>query len=754
MVETVSSVSCSRSLPLACALLLLSLAAPPTLARDSAEPYELPRLTGEMVLDGRLDEEAWQRIEPFALVQYQPLAGANPSEATEIRIAYDDEYLYAAGRFVDTDPDAVRSNSLQRDERGSDDLFGLVLDSFNDNENAVAFFTNPAGTRIDETVANDAQWSGSRPFNRSWNTFWDSAARRTDEGWTAEMRIPFTSLRFQNTDDRVVMGLIAWRYIARKNETSTYPAIDAKWNQGHMKPSQARDVVLRGVGNRSPVYVTPYLLTGSSDQLEIADDDRSFEVRDRSIEEVGVDVKMALTSNLNLDLTFNTDFAQVEADDAQVNLSRFSLFQPEKRQFFQERSSLFDFGTGGPSRLFYSRRIGLGEDGEAVPIVAGVRLVGRVGDWDLGFLDMQTERLEGDEPQPAENFGVLRLRRRVLNDGSYVGGMLTSRIADGGGFNLAYGLDSMLRFSSGEQLTLRWAQTFDREGKDGDVESGLDSARLFALFENPTREGFSHRTVLAYTGENYQPDLGFAARTDFIQLGNEVRYGWLGDDEDSYQRRSAWLDGNVFWRESLGFFESADYGGGLNRQTKAGAWWWFDARAFYENLEEGFELGDGVEVEAGEHTYFILAAGGELPPGRDFQTWFNIRVGSFFDGERWGFRIGPEWTVSKHFQVGGMYDFNALRFDDRDQRLDIHLARLKLRYSFNDQLSVDLFAQFSSLAERVSSNLRLRYNFREGTDLYLVYTESQVTDRDLDTLRLPASAGRTLLLKYGRTLAF
>lgn len=303
-----------------------------------SEPMTLTRIDGPVELDGRADDAVWQQVEPLPFTQLRPVADSAPSEETVVRVAYDDDFLYAVAELADSEPRAVRANALQRDARGGDDLFGLVLDSFDDNENAVAFYTNAAGTRIDETIANDADRDGGRVFNRSWNTFWDAAAVRTDGGWSAEMRIPLTSLRFQSDEGRVRMGLIAWRFIARKDEHSTFPRIDPSLESGHVKPSAARDVVLDGIAPRSPVHTTAYVLTGQRETVRVDDDETSFRLDDQAVEEIGLDIKYALTPNLNLDVTFNTDFAQVEADDTRVNLSRFSLFQSEKRQFFQERS--------------------------------------------------------------------------------------------------------------------------------------------------------------------------------------------------------------------------------------------------------------------------------------------------------------------------------------------------------------------------------------------------------------------------------
>ncbi len=330
-------------------------------------PLQLTRLSGTIVLDGLSDEAAWEAIEPLPLVMHAPTFRGSPTERTEIRVAYDDHYLYLAGRLYDSEPEAAGTADLSRDSFApNNDYFGLVLDTFNDNENALAFFTTPGGIRWDAAVFNDAQ--GDFPVNLSWNTFWDVAVVQNGEGWFAEMRVPFFSLRFQDVDGQVTMGFTTWRYISRKFENVSFPAIDPSVGGWALfKASQSRKVSMEGVSSRNPVIITPYALGGVGQTAELDGDGRTYIHPGSRVGDLGLDVKYSLRSNLTLDITANTDFAQVEADDEQVNLTRFDLFFPEKRLFFQERASIFDFSLGGPIRLFYSRRIGIHE-GLPVPI--------------------------------------------------------------------------------------------------------------------------------------------------------------------------------------------------------------------------------------------------------------------------------------------------------------------------------------------------------------------------------------------------
>ena len=326
------------------ALFLLIVTPNNTLSQARSEaPFSIQRLEGPIDLDGMSNEPAWEGITPLELTVYQPVYKAAPSQPTEIRVAYDDDYVYVSGRMYDSNPHGIRGNSLYRDEYAGDDTFSIILDTFNDNENMLWFATTPTGVRFDWAVANDAQISSDfrGAINSSWNTFWDAASIVTDQGWFAEIRIPFSSLRFQDQNGKVVMGMSAYRYIARLNERHMYPDTPPNWSLGWAKASEAQDVVFEGVYNKKPLYVTPYVSGGSRFVNELNDAETTYLSDTDFTREAGVDLKYNLTSNLTMDLTVNTDFAQVEADDEQVNLTRLSLFFPEKRQFFQERAGHF-----------------------------------------------------------------------------------------------------------------------------------------------------------------------------------------------------------------------------------------------------------------------------------------------------------------------------------------------------------------------------------------------------------------------------
>ena len=323
------------------------------LANVSRAATRLPRLREPITLDGVSDEPAWAAIDPIEPVMQLPTFEGRPTQRTEFRFAYDAAYFYASARMYVASRSHIRGNSLQRDRLGSDDVFRVILDTFDDSENGVGFATTPTGVRVDFSVAGDGQ-----SINYDWNTLWDVATMRTDSGWFAEMRVPLSSLRFQTASGIATMGILALRSSSATNETVTYPEAPPRFSGASNRVSRARRFTLDGVSSQRVMVFTPYVLNGGTRSAILDQRSAAYVHRTSGTREAGADLKVGVTSNLTLDLTLNTDFAQAEVDDQQVNLSRFGLFFPEKRQFFLERAGVFDFTTGGlgdASRLFHSR---------------------------------------------------------------------------------------------------------------------------------------------------------------------------------------------------------------------------------------------------------------------------------------------------------------------------------------------------------------------------------------------------------------
>lgn len=743
-----------RLVPLLVTALLATGWAAPVAAQENEKtgPLVIPRTDRSITLDGHIDPSEWKDARRLPLVQRKTNFGAEPDLRTEILITHTSEAIYLAYRCFDPEEPVI--TSFKRDGSGApDDKVNLLIDSFNDDETALWFRTSPAGNRTDAAIYNDA--SGSQWLDFSRNLYWEAEVRRTGEGWFVEMRIPASSLRFETTANRAVMGITAWRGSVRKNEQYVFPAIGLEQGGASIvRPSLAQDAIFEGLESEPPLRVTPYLLGGVGRSSTLNEQGSAYRQPTNWTYDAGLDIKYGLTSNLTLDLTFNTDFAQVEADNQQVNLTRFPLFFPEKRRFFLERSSNFAFDFGGPNRLFYSRRIGLHE-GNQVRILGGGRLVGHRGGWDLGVLSMQTAREpdlgSGGQTLPSENFSVVRVRREVLNPNSEVGGILTSRIGLEGRYNLAYGLNTTIRPAGDEYLTVKWAQTFS--DRHPEQLLSLTPARAQLMWERRAFEGLSYNLRLDRAGRRYRPEMGFELRENYLRIGDRLGYGWLPGEDSPVQQQQLNLRGEAYFRNGDGSLQSLAIGPAWSLSTNSGHSVEAQLRRRTEDLRRPFSLTEAVSIPRDRYDFYE----GELSYRTRNDYELNISTtltgGEYYDGRRGTAQISPTWNPSRFLQVSGFYQFNRVLFPDRHESFSAHVSRLRLNVTPNVEHAISGFIQHNSGREIVVANLRYRYNPKQGNDFYLVYNERLNTSRSATGIgpRRPRSAQRAVLLKYIHT---
>ncbi len=707
--------------------------------------FEAYRLNQPIDFDGWVQDDEWGDIPMIDLEMQLPEMNGSPSQLSEVRVAYDDTYVYLSGKLYDDDAGNMMANTKKRDAiSGSTQFFGMILDSYNDNENALAFFTTPTGIRWDGAISRDA--IGGNPLNISWNAFWDVKVQRSDEGWFAEIRVPFTSLAFEDDAGDVTMGFITFRYIPRNNETVMYPLMPPDFGDfSAWRPSQAQDILFKGVKRKRPFYLTPYGLTGFRKINSLSEDELSYNVDDKLIREVGVDVKYGLSKSWTMDLSVNTDFAQVEADDQQVNLTRFSLFFPEKRLFFQERSGVFNFGFGRRDQLFYSRRIGI-NDGEMQRIIGGARVVGRTGKWDIGLLSMQTAN-DGD--LKGENSSVFRAQRDVINNRSDVGMMVTHRTDFKGGYNLNYGLDANIEVFDEHRLTLRYAQTFDN-----DIENVFfrpDASKYWVSFSTQRQRGFSHGTSFSRSGIDHLPELGFETRDAYWRIGNRTAYNWFQKGDSKIFYHGFQSGGSAHWSTETGKLESLGWRVGWEialRNT-----WKIEARVRpnIENLVEPFELSDDVVIPIGDYKFLGYEVEATTPMTGQVSVMMEAGTGAFYDGTRTSVALTPTFNLSSSLEFSATYEYNKATFAIRDQELNFHLARVKALYMFSTKLSVAALVQYNNQSKTFLGNMRLRYNPAEGNDLFIVYNDDLNSDRFRETPTLPTTNQRSIQLKYSYT---
>ena len=702
----------------------------------AADAIEVTRIVGEFTFDGRLDESWWKQMTSVNTVQHLPVNNSQVSDHEEIYLAYNDRYFIVAAKIWGED---IRSPSMKRDEFSlTPDYLGIILDTYYDKENALGFFTTPAGLRTDFAVFEDAV--GDFPVNLDWNTFWDVKTQRYDDHWTVEMRIPFTSLQFEDALDEIQFGCIVWRYIASKNEFDTWPYIENNYGDwSSFKPSQGQKIILKKVKKGKPVYFSPFALMSANSSV---DTEAPYNKSQEIVPAAGLDVKYNLNSNMTLDLTLNTDFAQVEADDAQVNFDRFDLFFPEKRQFFQERASTFDVRMGGPNRIFYSRRIGIDDDGNLEKILGGARLSGRIGNYDIGAINIATRE---DNWSLRQNATVLRARKKVINQNSYVGAIATNLTDFKGDYNTVYAIDAFLRLRGNNQLQAKAAQSFT--ARNDNKLLSTDNTRWFLNLEKISTFGFTYDYALAYMGRDYESRLGFENRTNFTSIFSRMGYAWKAPDHSpliQYQVNTFLFSfvKNDVWQD-----ETTNAGVLFSTAWKSGVG--ISAFTYFrrERIFDSFNLAGDYIVDEGLYPINVWSASYNGPPSGRFRHGATFRGGDLFNAKFLSYTQELEWNVTPQFNIGLFYNYNPIFTNGGNgssaDRVDVHLGRLRFLYTISTSLSLNGFIQATSDGDVGLGNIRFRYNPREGVDFFLVYNNlvdlnlTYAPDAPTRDLRLP-----------------
>lgn len=705
-------------------LLLLAFAAG-SAARSPAARAE-PSLSalrvgdGEIRLDGRLDEPAWSRAAPArGFLQREPREGQPASEDTEVRVLYDGSSLYVGVNARDREPQRVIARILQRDKlmqvRGDqshdfagDDAVAILLDTFRDRRNAVVFATNANGAQFDALITDEGE-----SFNADWHGVWTVRAQRTPSGWSAEFGIPFRTLRYPENSGPASWGFNVYRVIRRRNEQTFWTA----WSRaggGFNRVSQAGALVgLSGLPRGGlNLDLKPFGLSGvSQDRVE----DPSF-TADRQLA-AGVDAKWELQPGLVLDATLNPDFAQVEADDEQVNLTRFDLFFPEKRDFFLENAGIFEFGARGffeppPFLLFFSRRVGLAEDEDEesreVPVVGGLRLSGRAGRQTLGVLDMVTGPALGEGHV---NYGVFRVKRDIGGN-SYLGAMLTDRRGSGASESAA-GIDA----SFWPSRTLNFQGFYARLMTSGG--SGDDSAYRVGMDYSAERLGVlaAHLGV----GPAADPALGFATRSDIrrsdVFARITLRPGVLGLRKADFYPGGQYVtrtDGELQdW--NVGPFVSFEWDSGERLSL-------FHSRTF-TRIDEAFDPADRVSVPPGDYDGTQRGFFGRTSANRALVLSAEATLQRNYGGTVDSYGGGASLTPGSHLALGLRYNRNNAELPGGSFAGD--LASLRLGWTFSTRLNASAFVQYNGLDRKLVTNLRLNFIHRPGSDLFVVYNEER-----------------------------
>ena len=695
-------------------------------------------------IDGVLDDDVWSGAPVITgFLQHEPFEGQPASERTEIRILYDEDAIYIGAWMFDRDPAGIRTGETRRDANVRDaDALIIVLDTFLDRQNAYVFGTTPVGIEYDGQVTKNGE-SGLRTsgraqsgagagggFNLNWDGSWDVATSIDDRGWYAEFRIPFSTLRYGGGCEHV-WGMNIARTVRRTNEEVFWAPIPRQYTL--YRVSQAGTLEGLDAPTRRTVRVTPYALS-------TARRDFALQTSTDVSAEFGGDAKIGITPALNLDLTVNTDFAQVEADEQQVNLTRFSLFFPEKRPFFLENAGTFSVGTprGGSDLgldLFFSRRIGIGTGGEPVPILGGSRLTGKVRGVTIGLMDIQTEAVDASGI-PANNYAVGRVLRELPNR-SQIGVLVANRLNTDStsDHNLTYSVDG--RWGIGESINLDlYAARTETPGLTGREHAlGFTGAYRSRDWDF----GVQYREI----GEDFNPEVGFLPRADYRVIIGRVQRNiripaarWLRELRPHIMVREFYgfdgfnQTGYIHIDNAIAFENGAILSTGINVRR--------------EGLEEPFEIAAGVTIPTATYDFVETILRFNSNASADWSISSTFNAGGFFTGHRKSIqatltnRIGTTWLAALR-----------VNYDDVDLAegsFENTVVGLRVAYSFTPRMFLQSLVQYNNQSREFSGNVRFGWLSTAGTGLFVVFNEVQ---ENLRTTGWEAQ-NRALVVKFTR----
>jgi len=713
---------------------------------NGATTVRAVRIDAPLRIDGALDEDLYRRVAPMTgFIQIEPNDGEVASERTELWLAFDHDNVYVSFRVWDSQMDRLVATEMRRDNgiiwSGNDNVV-FVFDTFNDRRSALSFTVNALGARMDGQVINEKQ------FNGDWNPVWDLKTGRFDGGWTLEGAIPFKSIRYQPGSAQT-WGFNASRVKRSKNEVSMLsPAPRSQGAQGVEQTAYAARLIgIEAPARHASLDLKPYMTSSLS-----SDVNATPRVSNQGRAAGGFDAKYALTQNLAADVTVNTDFAQVEADQQQINLSRFSLFFPEKREFFLENQGTFAFGgvavgslNAGQSDapiLFYSRRVGL-NGGREIPIDAGGRLTGRAGRYSIGAINIQSDD-DAASGALATNFTVARVKRDLFGRSS-IGAMVTNRSvsAAGTGRNLAYGLDGSFIFFKNLQINTYWART------DSDRPLGVhgnDASYRAQLDYNGDRYGLQYERLAI--GDSFNPEVGFVKRLDMFRNYALARFsprpgGSSRIRKYVYQASADYIENGAGQLETR--LATGEFALDFKNADRVGVSYTNE----YEYLPVPFRIGGGLTLPIGAYEFDTVRLNYNMGQQRAVSANLSVDYGTFYDGHKTTLSVARgRVPVTYQLSFEPTYSLNRVRLSVGE--FTSHLAGTRVTYTMTPLMFVSALEQYNSGTDAVSTNARLRWEYRPGSELFVVYNE----ERNTLTPRFPVLNNRSFIVKFNRLFRF
>ncbi len=690
------------------------------------------RIDHPPVLDGLVNEPLWQQIQPATgFTQQQPDSGSPATEQTEVRIAFDDNNLYIGIICFDSQPSNIVVTQNRRDAALTDtDSIVIMLDTFHDRQNAFLFGTSPTGIEYDGQISKagqtrggvgtparaggqggggGAQQAGAAAFNLNWDGVWKVKSQITARGWESEMVIPFKTLRY-NSGESGVWGLNVTRNLRRRNEQSYWTPVTRNFTINQV--GAAGDLEGLELKTHRSLKLLPFVIGGFKQDRARAED------QSKLVHDAGLDVKYSLTPSLTLDATLNTDFAQVEVDEEQVNLTRFDLFFPEKRPFFLENSGTFEFGTAREVEVFFSRRIGIDASGTQVPILGGMRLSGKAGKFDVGLLNMQTREVGGITP--ANNFSVLRVSRELRNRSSIgligVNRNSTGPFAGGHPWNRTFGTDLNLGFGKYTNWFTYIAKS-QTPGVHGSDHAGASN------FEYDDQH---HRFDMSYTevGRNFNPEVGFVRRLGYRKPTFGYRYTHYPQSRlirsiFPHFQWNSWYTIETNNKESG--FQHYHLDSRWQNGSSLGVAW----NRNFERLDKPFQVFPGILIPPGRYGYSEMVTNyGTDQTAKVFATG-NASVGRFYGGNIRTINVNAGIRKGQNITWTGSYIRNFITLPEGNFNTD--LAGLRFNWSFTPKSYLQAFTQYNSRANVVGANVRLAVLSTSSTGFFLVYNTRAAT---------------------------
>ena len=698
------------------------------------------RLTGPLKVDGVLDEAIYQ-MAPAAsdFIETEPRSGAKAEEKTEAWIFYDDNNLYVVARCWETHPERRVANEMRRDNGGvlRGDHFAITLDTFHDHRSAVVLNVNPVGGRMDGQVATEGQYSGD------WNPVWNVQTGRFDGGWAVEIAMPFKTLRYRPGADQT-WGFNMRRRVIWNNEIAYLSAVPAgTGTNGTTRPSTFGTLVdIKAPPGARNVEVKPYVVSSLS-----TDKTSTPKITNDPSGDIGIDAKIGLTQSLTANVTVNTDFAQVEADEQQVNLTRFSLFFPEKREFFLENYGLFGFGGVAPTSgagdvpiMFYSRRIGL-NNGREVPIRGGGRLVGQVGRFTVGAINIESGQDDLAKAEPT-NFTAVRLKRDILRRSS-IGAIVTdrSRLQTGTGGSQTFGVDANFGFFTNLSMSAYYAKTeSDRAARDNQSYRGQ-------LNYNADRYGATAEYLVVGTG--FSPEVGFLRRGDFQKSSGVLRFSPRPKKRFKKVRKFSYTGTYSRLETRQGRRDTETWEGEFNVERQNTDTFEVAYGGNYELLVKPFTIAPRVVVPVGGYDTNYVRGGYNFGRQRPLSGNVTAQYGTFYTGHITTVGVASgRVNVSNQISIEPSLSLNRVTLVQGN--FTTRLIGTRTTYTLTPQMFVSALVQYNSSTHALSTNARLRWEYRPGSEFFLVYNDSRGTL----TPGFPDLTNRALVVKVNRLLNF